>query len=131
MTLDQGELRHKWIEVRAHELWHKAGRPPGRDLAFWMAAEEEHDRYWKGQLCVLSPDQCPFQVEQPTTGGGHVAMCTRPDDAHCWYRAIQQKKLQNVRDLTNQINIATGVGDDKTALDLAHRLLDALQGTIS
>jgi hypothetical protein len=29
------------IKARAHELWVQHGRPPGRDLEFWLQAEAE------------------------------------------------------------------------------------------
>jgi hypothetical protein len=29
------------IRVRAHELWVQHGRPPGRDVEFWLRAESE------------------------------------------------------------------------------------------
>ena len=29
------------IEARARELWDQNGRPPGRDLEFWLQAEAE------------------------------------------------------------------------------------------
>jgi hypothetical protein len=29
------------IRRRAHQLWEAAGRPPGRDVEFWLAAEAE------------------------------------------------------------------------------------------
>lgn len=35
--------RYEWIADRAYRLWEKAGRPSGRDLDFWLAAENEHD----------------------------------------------------------------------------------------
>ena len=35
--------RYEWIANRAHLLWGKASRPSGRDLDFWLAAENEHD----------------------------------------------------------------------------------------
>ena len=35
--------RYEWIVNRAYHLWEKAGRPSGRDLDFWLAAENEHD----------------------------------------------------------------------------------------
>ena len=35
--------RYEWIANRAYRLWEKAGRPSGRDLDFWLAAENEHD----------------------------------------------------------------------------------------
>lgn len=35
--------RYEWIVNRAYGLWEKAGRPSGRDLDFWLAAENEHD----------------------------------------------------------------------------------------
>jgi hypothetical protein len=33
--------RHRQITARAFELWDQAGRPTGRDLDFWLAAERE------------------------------------------------------------------------------------------
>jgi hypothetical protein len=35
--------RYEWIANRAYRLWEKAGHPSGRDLDFWLAAENEHD----------------------------------------------------------------------------------------
>jgi Protein of unknown function (DUF2934) len=35
--------RYEWIANQAYRLWEKAGRPSGRDLDFWLAAENEHD----------------------------------------------------------------------------------------
>lgn len=35
--------RYEWIANQAYRLWEKAGRPCGRDLDFWLAAENEHD----------------------------------------------------------------------------------------
>ena len=32
---------HRQISARAFELWNQAGRPIGRDLDFWLAAERE------------------------------------------------------------------------------------------
>ncbi|MGY2903576.1 DUF2934 domain-containing protein [Bradyrhizobium sp. URHC0002] len=29
------------VSARAHELWEQNGRPPGRDLEFWLQAESE------------------------------------------------------------------------------------------
>jgi hypothetical protein len=29
------------IRARAHELWEQHGRPPGRDVEFWLQAESE------------------------------------------------------------------------------------------
>ena len=34
------ELRRA-IELRAYTLWEEAGRPEGREMEFWFAAEEE------------------------------------------------------------------------------------------
>ncbi|MBR1251774.1 DUF2934 domain-containing protein [Bradyrhizobium sp. AUGA SZCCT0169] len=30
------------IRARAHELWEQQGRPVGRDVEFWLQAEQEH-----------------------------------------------------------------------------------------
>ena len=35
--------RYERIANRAYRLWEQAGRPCGRDLDFWLAAENEHD----------------------------------------------------------------------------------------
>jgi Protein of unknown function (DUF2934) len=37
----QGAVKREAIGRRAFELWHKAGRPKGRDLEFWLRAEGE------------------------------------------------------------------------------------------
>lgn len=29
------------IALRAHQLWEEAGKPPGRELEFWLQAEQE------------------------------------------------------------------------------------------
>ncbi len=79
-------MRQLWIEKRAYQLWQLAGEPKGHDLEFWIKAEVEHDHAYKGKLCVLAPDNCPYQVSQPTTGGRHVSLCTR--HGHCHNRAI-------------------------------------------
>lgn len=36
-----GEDRQHAIARRAHELWEGDGRPEGRDLDYWLAAERE------------------------------------------------------------------------------------------
>jgi hypothetical protein len=36
--------RKSQILARAYELWDQAGRPTGRDLDFWLAAEQELSR---------------------------------------------------------------------------------------
>jgi anti-sigma-K factor RskA len=40
MTAEQLERRCR-IRERAHENWIEQGRPEGRDLEFWLAAERE------------------------------------------------------------------------------------------
>jgi len=35
--------REERIRHRAHELWERAGSPPGRDDEFWQQAEAEID----------------------------------------------------------------------------------------
>jgi Protein of unknown function (DUF2934) len=37
----QGAVKREATGRRAFELWHKAGRPEGRDLEFWLRAEGE------------------------------------------------------------------------------------------
>jgi len=81
------DTRFLWIKRRAEKLWRDAGEPISRDLDFWLEAEREHDFGHKGLLCILNPGECPCQSEQPTTGGGHVAVCTRPLDVQCSNRA--------------------------------------------
>jgi hypothetical protein len=95
--MNRDELRQSWIEERAYGLWREAGSPQGRDVEFWLEAEREHDHCWKGQLCVLSPGQCPYQTEQPATGDGHVALCTRPYDFHCRFRAAELTRAPTSR----------------------------------
>jgi hypothetical protein len=34
-------MRRPRVKVRAYELWEEAGRPPGRDLEFWLEAERQ------------------------------------------------------------------------------------------
>lgn len=41
--------RYEWIANRAYRLWEKAGRPCGRDLDFWLAAESEHNHCQRTQ----------------------------------------------------------------------------------
>jgi hypothetical protein len=40
MTAAELEKRH-YIRERAHEIWIERGRPEGRDVEFWLAAEHE------------------------------------------------------------------------------------------
>lgn len=42
MTAEQLE-RHQLISERAHKMWVEHGRPEGRDVEFWLAAEQEVD----------------------------------------------------------------------------------------
>ena len=35
------EQRHRRIELRAYKLWEEADRPDGRELEFWLQAEQE------------------------------------------------------------------------------------------
>jgi DUF2934 family protein len=34
-------IRRPQVRARAYELWEEAGRPPGRDLEFWLEAERQ------------------------------------------------------------------------------------------
>jgi hypothetical protein len=43
MTAEEMERQHD-IQERAHEIWIENGRPEGRDIEFWLAAEREVDR---------------------------------------------------------------------------------------
>jgi hypothetical protein len=43
MTAEEMERQHD-IRERAHEMWIEHGRPEGRDIEFWLAAEREFDR---------------------------------------------------------------------------------------
>jgi hypothetical protein len=38
--MNDEELRRR-IQERARELWEEAGRPEGRDMEYWVKAEEE------------------------------------------------------------------------------------------
>jgi hypothetical protein len=40
MTAAELEKRHLTLE-RAHEIWIEHGRPSGRDMEFWLAAERD------------------------------------------------------------------------------------------
>jgi DUF2934 family protein len=42
LTAAEIERRHR-IRERAHAIWTKQGRPHGRDVEFWLAAEQEVD----------------------------------------------------------------------------------------
>ncbi len=68
--------KHKWIEYRAFHLWRVAGCPSGRDLEFWLKAEQGYDNH----LCVLSPCQCKNQKICSTCGGKHVTICMKPNE---------------------------------------------------
>jgi hypothetical protein len=39
----EGLERQQLIHERAHEIWIQHGRPEGRDVEFWLAAEREVD----------------------------------------------------------------------------------------
>jgi hypothetical protein len=49
MTAEKLEKRHQTRE-RAHELWIERGRPEGRDVEFWLEAEEELEGKGKRRL---------------------------------------------------------------------------------
>ena len=40
---DARRMKHQ-IKARARELWEQNGRPPGRDVEFWLQAEAEIGR---------------------------------------------------------------------------------------
>jgi hypothetical protein len=42
MTAAELEKQHL-IRERAHEIWIEQGRPAGRDVEFWLAAERERE----------------------------------------------------------------------------------------
>jgi hypothetical protein len=42
MTAEEMEREYD-IRERAHEIWIEHGRPEGRDIEFWLAAEQEVD----------------------------------------------------------------------------------------
>jgi hypothetical protein len=42
MTAEELERRQQ-IRERAHEIWLERGRPEGREVEFWLAAEREVD----------------------------------------------------------------------------------------
>ena len=42
VTAEEIERQHK-IPERAHQIWTEHGRPAGRDVEFWLAAEREVD----------------------------------------------------------------------------------------
>ena len=35
------KVKESEIRMAAYQMWEKAGRPPGRDLQFWLDAEEQ------------------------------------------------------------------------------------------
>jgi hypothetical protein len=41
--------RYEWIANRAYRLWETAGCPAGRDLDFWLAAENEHNHFQRAR----------------------------------------------------------------------------------
>jgi hypothetical protein len=47
MTAEELE-RRQIISKRAHEIWIQHGRPEGRDVEFWLAAEREVDIQRRG-----------------------------------------------------------------------------------
>jgi hypothetical protein len=47
-TADEMERRQR-IRERAHDMWIKHGRPAGRDVEFWLAAEKEVDSHSERQ----------------------------------------------------------------------------------
>ena len=40
-TKPNQEETFRLIQTRAYSLWEKSGRPNGRDVEFWLAAEQE------------------------------------------------------------------------------------------
>lgn len=49
----QAVALHEEIRTRAFGLWQEAGRPEGRDLEFWLRAEQEHYRRIERPPCTL------------------------------------------------------------------------------
>ncbi len=43
LCLDARRTKHR-IRARARELWERNGRPPDREVEFWLQAEAEIDR---------------------------------------------------------------------------------------
>ena len=46
------EQKHKQVELKAYELWQKAGSPMGRDQEFWYTAVAIIDKPGKKKLKV-------------------------------------------------------------------------------
>jgi len=77
---------------RAYQLWERAHRPQNHELDFWLAAEQECRNE---RVCVLEFGRCPFQLDQPTTGGRHVTTCTANVN-NCRYRANNYNRRRSV-----------------------------------
>jgi hypothetical protein len=56
-------IRSNSVESRARELWEQAGRPEGRYLEFWVAAEQEIQRQKSpAQINEESSNPAPDQL---------------------------------------------------------------------
>jgi hypothetical protein len=38
-SMTHEQIHHERVRSKAYEMWDQAGRPPGQDLDFWLAAE--------------------------------------------------------------------------------------------
>jgi hypothetical protein len=69
--------RYEWIANRAYRLWEKAGRPSGRDLDFWLAAENDHDDFQKARSDYREKERRPkyglreLQATDKMAAGNH------------------------------------------------------------
>lgn len=63
------EIQTDEIAARARDLWQKAGSPDGRDLEFWLAAEQE---------LQLNRRQTADTAKKGTTKSGTIAKSSVP-----------------------------------------------------
>ena len=70
------DTQHDTIRRRAHQIWERHGRPPGREEEFWLLAEQElrlerarHDD-WVGDP-FNAPEGSHHRTRGLATGGEH------------------------------------------------------------
>src|SRR5437773_2347017 len=60
----------------AYGLWEKAGRPSGRDLEFWLKAEQQIARASRPRMFATTPDEQRPKASPPATPASAVPSTT-------------------------------------------------------
>lgn len=85
------------IARTAYQLWDQAGRPSGRNMEFWLKAEQQHTG--AGRLLLPNPSVRPrpgaeFATADPAAWG---IPATTPDQAHAdqFFESLRSIKFTN------------------------------------